>query len=72
MLEQRRLYKKVFCLQLKQRIFTNSDAKKIKIRCTGESSWLCTEFPEEEIELNWTMWSNNPEENPPFHDAAKV
>ena len=33
---------------------------------------MCTEFPDEEIDLFWTMWSNNTEENPPFHDTAKV
>ena len=33
---------------------------------------LCTESPDEEKDLWKTMWSNDPEENPPFHDAAKV
>jgi len=33
---------------------------------------LCTESPDEEKNLWKTMWSTDPEENPPFHDAAKV
>jgi len=40
-------------------------------RCKN-GNHLCTESVGEEKELTKTMWSSDPEENPPFHDAAKV
>ena len=52
-----------------------SDTKNYRIRCTIDYPWWCTEYPDEVLEMDWTnrtMWSNHPDENPPFHDAAKV
>ena len=55
--------------RLEQKIHKNPNSK--HFRCKN-GNILCTESPDEEKDLWKTMWSNDPEENPPFHDAAKV
>ena len=41
-------------------------------RCQVYSPGLCTEDTAEEHEFDYTMWSEDPEENPPFHNFYKI
>ena len=41
-------------------------------RCQVNSPGLCTEDPNQEHDLDYTMWSQDPEENPPFHNFYKI
>lgn len=41
-------------------------------RCQVSSPGLCTEDTNQEHDLDYTMWSQDPEENPPFHNFYKV